>query len=84
MHFTVRALSEDEFAKWVESAKQSGPTLDRASYAVLSQQSQNVAPYTYRAIDPKLFQAVATQEIPPGPGPAHGVPSASVRPMRKQ
>ena len=84
MHFTVRALTKDEFAKWVDSAKQSGPTLDRASYAALSQQSQNVPPYTYRAIDPKLFQAVVTQEIPPGPGPAHGIPSASVHPIGRE
>jgi cytochrome o ubiquinol oxidase subunit II len=84
MHFSVRALSEDDFTKWVDGAKQSGPTLDRASYAALNQQSQNVAPHTYRAIDPTLFQAVATQEIPPGPGPAHGIPSASIHPVGKQ
>jgi cytochrome o ubiquinol oxidase subunit 2 len=74
MNFTVRAVTEDEFAKWVANAKQSGPTLDRAAYAVLSQQSQDVPPFTYRAIDPNLFHAVVTQEIPPGPGPETGTP----------
>lgn len=69
MNFTVHAVSRDAFADWVGSALQSGPVLNRESYAKLAQQSLNVRPFTYRAIDPALFKAIATQEIPPGPGP---------------
>ena len=82
MHFTVRAVPEDEFTRWVESAKLPGPTLDRAGYAALNQESQNVKPFTYRAIDPALFHAIVTQEVPPGPGPRGGAgpwPSAPYR-----
>jgi cytochrome o ubiquinol oxidase subunit II len=72
MNFRTRAVSQDEFEKWVAGAKQSGPALDGAAYAMLKKQSQNLAPFTYRTIDPNLFQAVVTQEIPPGPGPSTG------------
>src|SRR5208283_5993731 len=37
MHFTSRAVPQDDFARWVESAKQSGPTLDREAYTALNQ-----------------------------------------------
>ncbi len=69
MHFNVRAVTPDEFAAWAGSAKQSGPMLDRETYAALNQNSQNVAPFTFRAVDPALFEAIVTQEVPPGVGP---------------
>ena len=77
MQFKVQSLPQADFDKWVAGAKASGATLDRAAYDKLLQQSQKVAPATFRAIDPHLFDAVATQQIPPGPGPepesaAHG------------
>jgi len=81
MHFTSRAVPQDDFARWVESAKQSGPTLDREAYTALNQDSQNVKPFTYRAIDPGLFQAIVTQEVPPGPGPQGGGASQTVHPV---
>jgi cytochrome o ubiquinol oxidase subunit 2 len=43
------------------------------------QQSQRVAPSTYRAIDPQLFQAIATQQIPPAPGPHPEAPEHAGR-----
>jgi cytochrome o ubiquinol oxidase subunit II len=81
MHFTSRAVPPDEFTGWVESAKQSGPTLDRAAYTALNQNSQNVKPFTYQAIDPDLFRAIVTQEVPPGPGPQGGRVRQTVRPV---
>ncbi len=79
MHFKTRAVPEDEFTKWVDTAKQSGPVLDRAAYAELSKQSLNVPPFTYKEVDPNLFQAVVTQEIPPAPGPQGGPAGREVR-----
>lgn len=70
MQFQVRSVPDAQFAAWVQGAKAGGNFLDRAAYAQLAKQSQNVKPYTYRAVDPQLFHAVATQEIAPGPGPA--------------
>ena len=81
MRFVMRAVPEDEFARWVAAAKQTGPTLDREGYAALVQQSQNVRPFTYRDVDPNLFQAVVTQELPPGPGPQAGRGGPAINPQ---
>ena len=81
MSFTVRAVPQAAFAQWVAAARQNEPVLDRASYAALSQQSQNVRPFTYRSVDPTLFDAIVTQKIPPGPGPQVGHGGPQVRPI---
>jgi cytochrome o ubiquinol oxidase subunit 2 len=70
MQFRVHSVPAAQFAGWAQEAKSSGLVLDRAAYAQLSRQSQNVKPFAYGAVDPQLFHAVATQQIPPGPGPA--------------
>jgi cytochrome o ubiquinol oxidase subunit II len=72
MGFTVRAVTPDAFQGWVEATRQTGPTLDRAAYERLAEQSRVVAPFTYRQVDPALFDAVVSQRIPPGPGPTTG------------
>jgi cytochrome o ubiquinol oxidase subunit 2 len=72
MHFTVRAVSEDEFAGWLDGARNAASVLDRNGYVDLLQESQNVRPYAYRTVEPGLFQAIVTQQIPPGPGPSGG------------
>ena len=69
MHFETRAVTPAAFATWVASVKAAGPTLDGPSYVALSQQSQDVAPFTYRAATPGLFEKIATCQLPPGPGP---------------
>jgi cytochrome o ubiquinol oxidase subunit 2 len=80
MHFIVRAVSADDFTKWTSTVQQTGPALDPSEYSRLAQQSQNVQPFTYRSIDPGLFQAVVTQQIPPGPGPQEGRGDPTVHP----
>jgi cytochrome o ubiquinol oxidase subunit 2 len=72
MQFPVRSVSPADFAAWTASARSAGPALDRAAYARLLQQSQRDPPSTFRAVDPNLFQAIATQKIAPGPGPTLG------------
>jgi cytochrome o ubiquinol oxidase subunit 2 len=69
MHFETRAVAPAAFAAWVAAAKSAGPVLDGRSYEALSRQSQGVAPFTYRAAAPGLFEQIATQRLPPGPGP---------------
>jgi cytochrome o ubiquinol oxidase subunit 2 len=80
MHFVLRAVPEEAFAQWIASARQAGPALDRAGYVALSAESQNVSPFTYRSVDPNLFHAVVTQEVPPGPGPHAGRGGPTVHP----
>ena len=80
MSFVVHAVPPDEFASWVDTTRAAGPTLDRASYADLARQSMNIKPFTYRATAPELFQQIAAQILPPGPGPQTGQPDSSVSP----
>lgn len=75
MHFTVRAVSKDAFSQWVKATKADGATLDRAAYEKLEVQSVIDKPITYRAVDPALFHAIVTQQIPPGPGPTNPGPA---------
>jgi cytochrome o ubiquinol oxidase subunit 2 len=68
MHFETRAVAPDAFAAWVQNAKANGPVLDGAAYAALSRPG-TAAPTTYRAVDPGLFQNIASRKLAPGPGP---------------
>ncbi len=45
-----------------------GPTLTAQSYADLAKQSVNVAPFTYRDVDPDLFQKIVTAGAAARPG----------------
>ena len=58
MRFAVDAVPADDFARWVTAARSAGPVLDALTYAVLSKSSQAVAPFTYRAVAPDLFQGI--------------------------
>jgi cytochrome o ubiquinol oxidase subunit II len=80
MHFDVEAVAPDRFSAWVEAARGSGPALTVQSYAELARQSTNVAPFTFRDIEPDLFQRIVSQALPPGPGPVEETnPGASKR-----
>jgi cytochrome o ubiquinol oxidase subunit 2 len=69
MQFEVKSVAPDRFAAWAESARGGGPVLDEAAYRKLALQSHDVPPTTFGAVDPRLFDAIATQKIPPPPGP---------------
>ena len=80
MHFDVRAVPAEQFTAWIDTTRNTGPTLDAGSYADLFRQSVNTSPFTFRAAEPELFQKIVTQKLPPGPGPQTGRPSPSVSP----
>lgn len=84
MHFTLHAVAPEAFSNWVTSARGAGPVLDRAAYDGLLKQSLNVKPYTFRAIDPRLFEAIVTQRVPPGEGPQVGRPAPDVHPVSSE
>lgn len=69
MMFDVHVISPLDFPKWVEATAKSGKELTADSYKQLSQQSVETGRPTYRLPDPRLFDDIATQRIPPGPGP---------------
>jgi cytochrome o ubiquinol oxidase subunit 2 len=80
MHFDVHAMPPDQFAAWIAGTRNTGPTLDSASYTALARQSINASPSTFGAADPALFQQIVTQQLPPGPGPRTGRPHPGVSP----
>ena len=59
MRFTVNAVSAEEFSRWVDAARSAGPVLDAQAYADLAKPSAAVAPFTYRAVAPDLFNSIS-------------------------
>jgi cytochrome o ubiquinol oxidase subunit 2 len=82
MFFTVKAVPGEAFDGWVQTARGAGAPLDRAAYAQLNEKSSFDPPTTYRAVEPHLFHAIVSQELPPQPGPdqGRGGPDVSPRP----
>jgi len=68
MHFEVRALKIDEYAKWVANSKNAGGSLDRAAYAKLAQLQDTAMPTVYGTIDPTLFAAIVAGTAPESSG----------------
>jgi cytochrome o ubiquinol oxidase subunit II len=70
MMFDVNVVSPLSFPDWVAStARGSSEVLNAESYAKLTQQSVPKDKMTFRLEDPRLFDAIATRKLPPGPGP---------------
>ena len=72
MAFDVHAVTPEQFAAWAAATRATGPVLDEAAYRSLLKQSQNVKPYTYRAVQRGLFERIVSQKLPPGEGPPTG------------
>ena len=58
MYFNVDAVPAEKFAQWAAATRNAGPVLDAQSYAELAKPSQAVAPFTYRAVTPDLFNEI--------------------------
>jgi cytochrome o ubiquinol oxidase subunit 2 len=69
MMFDVHVISPLAFPDWVSKAAKTDKVLNEASYKKLMQQSVEKERPTYRLEDPRLFDMIASQQIPPGPGP---------------
>ena len=81
MKFDLHAVPAADFAAWARRTQAAGPVLDAAAYAALSRQSSDVAPFTYRAVTPGLFDDILRLALPPAPGPAAA--TAPVSPLEK-
>jgi len=81
MHFAVLSLPTAQFARWVDRTRAAGPSLDARAYAMLARQSQDVRPFTFRAVAPGLFQAIVGRETAAGPGPQAGRGGPQVSPV---
>src|SRR5258708_7176871 len=69
MLFDVHVVPQLAFPNWVASTARSDRVLNADSYGKLARQSVETTKPTYRLDDPRLFEAIATQKIPPAPGP---------------
>jgi cytochrome o ubiquinol oxidase subunit 2 len=67
MHFVVDAIPAQQFEQWVASTRGNGPTLDAQSYADLAKPSEAVAPFTYGAVSPDLFNAITNSAMADDP-----------------
>lgn len=72
MTFAVKAVPDDAFESWIAAARAQGPALDRSAYEALARPSSDVPPMTFRQVEPGLFDAIVSQDVPPAPGPAVG------------
>jgi len=70
MKFDSVVVSSADFISW--AAGVTGAPLNRVAMGTLLKQSRTIAPYTYRGVDPSLFDAIASQKLPPGEGPKSG------------
>lgn len=77
MFFQWDAVSDADFQRFVGEAR-ANPALDRAAYDQLKQQSVPERPFAYGRVEAGLFEAIATQRIPPAPGPVMGEGRAPV------
>jgi cytochrome o ubiquinol oxidase subunit 2 len=60
MYFNADAVAAERFAEWVAATRNVGPMLDAQAYADLAKPSQAVAPFSYRAVTPRLFNDILT------------------------
>ena len=70
MGFEFHAVTQQQFDDWKTRTRGQGAALDDTSYRQLLQQSQHVQPYTYGSVQAGLFNAILTQQLPPGAGPS--------------
>ena len=80
MHFDVRALSADDYAKWIADAKSAGEALDRERYAELVKPSEDLKPVTYRAFEPELFNTIVNGTAPQAPAATYEAPGGEGAP----
>jgi cytochrome o ubiquinol oxidase subunit II len=66
MRFYVEAVPIENFAKWVDATRGAGPVLGPQAYADLAKPSKAVAPFTYRAVAPGLFNGISSAGMRPG------------------
>ena len=63
MHFDANAVTGERFAQWVDTGRGSGPELNGKTYADLVKPSTAVMPFTYRSVEPGLFDRILVSEL---------------------
>jgi len=78
MAFDLQAVTPEQFSAWATATSDSGPMLDESTYRKLLTQTQNLKPYTYRAVQRDLYDDIVLQRLPPGEGPPTGQVNTAV------
>jgi cytochrome o ubiquinol oxidase subunit 2 len=69
MRFDLRVVPADAYAKWLADTKAASPALDSGAYAALAKPSKAVAPATFSAFAPGLFNSIVNETaLPTHPG----------------
>jgi cytochrome o ubiquinol oxidase subunit 2 len=63
MYFNVEAVAPEKFSQWIDATRHVGVELNAATYADLARPSASVAPFTYRAVVPGLFDSIRVSEL---------------------
>ncbi len=66
MRFKFHGLGEADFAKWVESNRQSGQALDRATYLKLEKPSEGEPVRRFASVDKDLYHAILNRCVENG------------------
>ena len=78
MLFDVHVVSQPDFASFASDTVKSDRVLNSEVYkSELLKQSVPKEQAAYHLVDPELFVSIATQKIPPGPGPESAPKEAS-------
>ena len=70
MDFTVKSVSDTQYADWKAATRKTAQSLDYAAYTRLAQPSSYVAPALYRVPESNLFDAIVMQFMVPGINPS--------------
>jgi cytochrome o ubiquinol oxidase subunit 2 len=65
MRFNVEAVPAETFAQWMDATRSAGPVLDAQAYSDLAKPSQAVAPFTFHAVVPNLFNGILSAGMQP-------------------
>jgi cytochrome o ubiquinol oxidase subunit II len=61
MHFKFHGMSQGDFDRWVQNARDSGTALDAADYRKLVKPSENTPVHRYASVDAGLYEAILNQ-----------------------
>lgn len=67
MKFTAKAMTDADFAAWVDSVKQSSQMLDKTTYETLAQPTEDVKPIYYSSVEDNLYNTVMMKFMPSSP-----------------
>lgn len=67
MRFRLHGIEQSDFTSWLIRARTEGePLLDRARYLELAEPSENVAPMSFRDVEPDLFRRILNRCVEEG------------------